>query len=170
MAMESFGTIGWVDAALLGVLALSMLVGLWRGLTFELMSLAGWVVAYVAAQSLSPQVAAVIAAGEPTAAWHPAVAFGATFLAVLVAWALLARLARAAVHATPLTVADRLLGGAFGALRGLVVLLAVATLVAFTPVARSASWTASHAASLLGVVLAGIKPVLPVEISRHLPA
>ena len=42
--------LGWVDGVLLAVLVVSLLVGLWRGLVFELMSLLGWVVAYVAAR------------------------------------------------------------------------------------------------------------------------
>ncbi|MCC7151784.1 MAG: CvpA family protein, partial [Rubrivivax sp.] len=42
-----------IDWALLAVLVLSVVVGLWRGLVFELMSLAGWVVAWVGAQFLA---------------------------------------------------------------------------------------------------------------------
>ena len=40
--------------ALLGVLLLSVLVGLVRGLVFEVLSLLGWVVAYFAAQWFAP--------------------------------------------------------------------------------------------------------------------
>jgi membrane protein required for colicin V production len=162
--------LGWVDAAMLGVLGLSMLVGTWRGLTFELMSLAGWVVAYIAGQAFSPLVGTTFTAGAPGSPLHQALAFGATFVAALVVWAVLARLARLLVHATPLTAVDRLLGAVFGVLRGVLVLLVVATVVAFTPAARSASWTVSHGASWLGVLLAGLKPVLPDEMARHLPA
>ena len=38
------------DLAMLAVLLLSMAVGAWRGLAFELMSLLGWFAAYFAAQ------------------------------------------------------------------------------------------------------------------------
>lgn len=163
-------TLGTVDLLLLGVLILSAAVGLWRGLVFELMSLAGWVVAYVAAQALSPQVGELLPMGTPGSAMHQAAAYFITFVAALLAWALLARLVRTLVHATPLTVPDRLLGAGFGLLRGLVVLLAVATLVAFTPVARSPAWMQSRGAGLLGILLQGLKPMLPEEVSRHLPA
>ena len=105
---------------------MSAVVGVWRGLVFELMSLFGWVVAYVAAQAFSPQVGAYIPLGTPGSAMHQAFAFFATFVGSLLVWALLARLVRMAIQATPLTVPDRLLGGGFGLLRGLVVLLAVA--------------------------------------------
>jgi len=162
-------TLGTVDLILLGVLAVSAVVGVWRGLVFELMSLFGWVVAYVAAQAFSPQVGAYIPVGTPGSAMHQAAAFLATFVGALLIWALLARLVRMAIQATPLTLPDRLLGGGFGLLRGLVLLLAVATLVAFTPAARSPGWTESRGAGLLGLLLQGLKPMLPAEVSRHLP-
>ncbi len=162
--------IGWVDAVLLAVLALSIIAGLWRGLVFELMSLVGWVVAYIAAQAFSPQVGAWIPLGTPGPALHAGVAFAITFIAALVVWVLLAKLLRMAIHATPLTVADRGLGAAFGLLRGVVLLLAVSTLVAFTPAVRSPAWVDSQGAAWLGSALRGLKPVLPDEVARHLPA
>ena len=35
--------LSWVDWALLAVLLVSVVVGLWRGLVFEVLSLVGWV-------------------------------------------------------------------------------------------------------------------------------
>ena len=162
--------IGWVDMVLLGVITLSAVVGLWRGLVFELMSLAGWVVAYGVAQAFSPQLGAYIPVGTPGTSLHQAASYFAAFVLALLVWSLLARLVRMLIQATPLTVPDRLLGGAFGMLRGVVVLLAVTTLVAFTPAVGSAAWTDSQGASWLGSLLHGLKPVLPEEVSRHLPA
>jgi membrane protein required for colicin V production len=162
--------IAWVDAVMLGIVALSALVGLWRGLVFELMSLAGWVVAYVVAQACAADVAGYLAVGAAGSALRHAVAFGLTFVAALVVWALLARLVRMAVQATPLTLPDRALGAGFGLLRGLVVLLAIATVVAFTPAVRSSAWAESRAAHWLGALLQGLKPLLPDDLARHLPA
>ena len=46
--MDSATTLSWVDLGLIVVVAASMAVGLWRGLgLFEVLSLAGWVVAYL---------------------------------------------------------------------------------------------------------------------------
>lgn len=160
----------WVDLVLMGLLALSVIVGLWRGLVFELMALAGWIVAYVVAQAWSPQVGVYLPVGTPGSALHAAAAFAATFLGTLIAWMLLARLVRMLIRATPLTVVDRVLGGAFGLARGLLALLVLATLVSFTPAVRSQAWTSSQGAAWLGVLLHGIHPLLPDEVARHLPA
>ncbi len=161
--------LGWVDWALLSVLALSVLVGLWRGLVFELMSLVGWVVAYVLAQMFSPQLAVYLPVGAPGTALHQGLAFVLSFVCVLIAWSLLAKLVRMGLHATPLTLIDRLLGAVFGLLRGSALLLVLATIVAFTPVLRSPPWQASQGAAWLGQVLLGLKPLLPAEMARHFP-
>jgi membrane protein required for colicin V production len=53
------------DVAMLVVLVLSMAVGVWRGLVFELMSLLGWFVAYFAAQWATVMVAPYVPVGVP---------------------------------------------------------------------------------------------------------
>lgn len=167
------GSLGWVDWALLAVLAASVALGLWRGLVFELMALVGWLVAYVAAQMWSADLVALrlqgLPLGAPGSAQQLGAAFALTFIGVLVAWGLLARLVRLVLHATPLTVIDRVLGAGFGLVRGGVLLLAVATVVALTPAARSQAWQDAHGARWLGVALAGLKPALPDALARHLP-
>ena len=167
--MTDLPKLGWVDWTMLSVLGLSVLVGLARGLVFELMSLVGWAVAYFAAQLFSPQLAAHVPIGAPGSALQQGAAFAATFLAVLLVWSLLARLLRLLVRATPLTVIDRLLGAIFGGLRGLLLLLVVATVVAYTPALRSPAWQASIGAAWLGQVISVLKPMLPTEVARHLP-
>jgi len=162
--------LGWVDWTLIAIVAVSVAVGLWRGLVFELMSLAGWIVAYVLAQAYSPLLAARLHVGEPGSALNQGVAFAATFVAALMVWALIARLVRMLVRATPLTALDRLLGAVFGALRGALLLLAIATVVAFTPASKSPEWKVSHGAGWLDALLHGIKPILPADVARHLPA
>lgn len=168
--MNAAATPSWVDWVLLAVLALSLAVGVWRGLVFEVLSLLGWVAAYIAAQVFAPLVATGLPVGTPGSALNQGVAFALTFVAALVVWALASRLLRALIHATPLAAIDRVLGAAFGLLRGLVLLLAVTTVVALTPAARSSAWQHSQGAAWLGALLAGLKPVLPDAVARHLPA
>lgn len=167
---EALGTLGWVDWALLAVLALSVAIGLWRGLVFEVLSLLGWVAAYIAAQVFAPTVAPMLPIGHAGNALNHAAAFAATFVAALLLWMLAARLLRLVIHATPLQVVDRVLGGGFGLLRGAVLLLAVATIVSLTPVQRAPAWQHSQGAAWLTTLLTGLKPVLPDAIAQHLPA
>ena len=92
------------------------------------------------------------------------------FVAALVVWSLLARLIRMLIHATPLSLPDRLLGAGFGLLRGGVLLLAVASAVLLTPASQSQGWRVSHGARWLGLTLQLLKPLLPEPAARLLPA
>ena len=168
--MVTMNDIGWVDWALLAVLLASVVVGLVRGLVFEVLSLLGWVAAYIAAQAISPEFAPHVPVGAPGSALNHGAAFAIVFVLALIVWMLMARLIRLLVHATPLTLIDRTLGGLFGLARAMVLLLAVATVVSFTPAVRAGSWQASHGAAWLGVLLSGLKPVLPPAVARHLQA
>ncbi len=56
---------------------------------------------------------------------------------------------------------DRLLGTVFGVARGLIVLLAMATVVAYTPLAASAAWRESAGAALLDQMLRELLPLVP---------
>ena len=170
MTMASMAAVAWVDWLLLAVLLLSVAVGLWRGLVFEVLSLVGWVAAYIAAQALCATVAPMLPIGAPGGALNYAAAFVLVFVLALLIWTLASRLLRLVIHATPLQVIDRVLGAGFGLLRGAVLLLAVATVVSLTPAARSPHWQASQGATLLTGSLQALKPLLPEALAQHLPA
>ena len=162
--------LGWVDLAMLGVLLLSLGLGLWRGFVLEALALLGWGVAYIAALWLAPSWAPHLPLGEPDSALNHGAAFAAAFLAVLIGWGLASRLVRLLIDATPLRGADRVLGAGFGLLRGLLLLMLAAAVVAHTPAGESAEWQHSQAAHWLGAALQGVKPWLPAELSQYLRA
>ena len=160
--------IGWVDWAMLAVLLLSIIVGALRGLVFEVLALAGWIAAWFAARYGSPWLAPHLPIGTPGSLLNHAAAFACVFIAALIVWGLLSRLLRMSIHATPLRGVDRLLGAVFGALRGAVVLMALAVLVSYTPAARSPQWQASIGAGWLDQAWRGLKPLLPDDMSNLL--
>jgi membrane protein required for colicin V production len=170
VSADTLPALSWADWTLLAVLLVSVLIGLFRGFVFECLSLAGWVVAWFAAQWASPQLAPLLPVGTAGSAMNLAAAFAISFVLALVVWGLLAKLVRMLIHATPLSVPDRLLGAAFGVLRGVVLLLAVATVVQLTPAAQSQAWRQSQGARWLAATLQGLKPLLPEAAARLLPA
>lgn len=159
-------TLDWVFAA---ILMLSLAVGAWRGLVFEVLSLAGWVVAFVLAQWWAPAVADWLPMGQ----WSPALRYAAGFVVVLVgalfAAALLAMLARKLIEAAGLRPVDRILGAAFGLLRGFVIVLAVTVVAQMTPLKDTAWWNESAGAQAAAQVLKGLKPILPERFGQYLP-
>jgi membrane protein required for colicin V production len=161
--------LGWVDLTMLGVLLLSLGLGLWRGFVLEALALIGWVVAYFAAQWLAPQWAPHLPLGEPGSGVNYAASFAVAFIAVLIGWGLASRVLRLLVNVTPLRGADRVLGAAFGLLRGVLLLMVLATVVALTPAATSEPWARSQGVQWLAVAMQGIKPLLPPDFAQFLP-
>jgi membrane protein required for colicin V production len=161
--------LSWVDLALAALLLLSVGIGLWRGLVFEVMSLAGWVIAYFAASPLAPVVADLLP-DSMTGKFGPAVvhvvSLAVAFFFVLIIWSLATRLVKTLIHATPLSVVDRLGGAGFGALRGVFIALLLVLVIGASPLAESSTWQASRAAPVLSGVLRDAAPLLPEPIAR----
>jgi len=158
-----------VDWIMLAVLAVSLALGAWRGLVYEVLSVLGWVASFVLAQWWAPEVAMKLpmsGAAEPIryAAGFVLVFVGAVFAAGLLAW-----VAKKLIEAIGLRPVDRTLGAAFGLVRGLVLLLAAAVVVDMTPLKSDAWWQESKGAGVLTAALKGLKPVLPEEFGRYLP-
>ncbi len=160
--------LGWVDIALLAVFGLSVLVGLWRGFVFEIVSLLGWLVAFIIANAAGPLLADYLPMGDAGSSARLWTAYVLVFVVLLVTCTLLARMLRALVAATPLSFVDHLLGGVFGMVRGALVLVVVALLVMLSPYATSAPWKNSHGSLWLGLALEGLKPVLPQSLNVHI--
>lgn len=161
---------GWVDVALLSMVGLSVLVGLLRGLLAEVLSLLGWVVAYVVSRRYAADFAVHLPVGAPGSPINVGAALGVLFVAVLVLWGLLSWLVNKLIRASVLSGTDRMLGGVFGLGRGIVIGLVVATVVNMTPLSREPAWHASQGAAWLQVVIEGLRPLLPDAIDRHLPS
>lgn len=159
-----------LDWIFVAVLLASMLIGAWRGLVFEVLSLVGWVVAFFVAQWFAADMAAVLPVGESPETLRYAAGFALVFIIAVFVCGFLSWLAKKLVEAIGLRPADRALGAAFGVLRGGVLLLAAAVVAGLTPVQDALWWQQSWAAPVLTDVLKGLKPALPPEFGRHLPA
>ncbi len=155
--------LGWVDIGLAAFMLLSIVVGLARGFVFELLSLAGWFAAYFAGLLLTPMFVGYIPIGAAGSTLNYGVTFACVFFAALVVCSLAARLLRALIRATPLSAFDRLLGAGFGCVRGLLVLLLVATAIGVSPWARSTAWQRSQGAVWLNAVLEELRPLFVNE-------
>lgn len=158
------------DWLLCAVLLLSMLVGAWRGLVYELMSLAGWVAAFVLAQWLAQDVAQKLPfLKDAVAQVQYAAAFVLVFVAALFAVGLLSWLLKKIVETAGLRPMDRTLGAVFGLARGVLLLLAVTVVVQLLGLTKQAWWQDAHGTSWLEILLNGLKPVLPDALLAYLP-
>ena len=158
----------WLDWALLAVLLVSALVGLWRGLVYEVLSVMGWVLAFVLAQTWAEPVGQLLPMEGAAQPLRLAAGFALVFIAVAFGAGLVSWLVKKLVAAVGLRPVDRLLGGVFGVLRGVVILLGVAVVMGMLPVSAQADWQASPVAQTINASLQALKPVLPEAVARHL--
>ena len=153
----------------MAVLLASMLVGAWRGLVVEVVSLLSWLAAFVLAQWFAPDVAAKLPMAGAAEAVRYAAGFVLVFVATLFAGALIGFLVSKLLSAVGLGAINRLLGALFGLLRGAVLVLAATVVVGMTPAKSSEAWQASVGARWASAALGFLKPVLPQEFGKYLP-
>ena len=158
----------WLDYAVAGVFALSVLAGVWRGLVREVVSVLGWVIAFLAANLLAGPLGPEMPEAIPSPELRVAAAYVAVFIASLLATSLVGLLLAAAVKAVGLGGMDRLLGAGFGAARAVLVLLAVALLAGLTSVPKQPFWRASASAPLLVQAAGLVRPLLPQTLAERL--
>jgi membrane protein required for colicin V production len=164
--MQILSAVDWI---LLAVLGLSLLLGLWRGIVQEVLSLVGWVAAFYVSQLYAPLAAAWLPMEGSSQMLRYAAGFVVVFVAVLVATVLVSFVVKKLVSAVGLGPLDRLLGSLFGLMRGVVILLAVTVFVGMTPMRDTEAWKQAQGAQWLQQFLHVLKPVLPADFGKYLP-
>lgn len=158
-----------LDWIFVGVLLVSMLLGAWRGLVFEVLSLVSWVAAFVLAQWLAGDVAQRLPMSGASDVVRYAAGFVLVFVAAVMLGSLLATLVKSLMSAVGLRPVDRVLGAVFGVMRGVLLLLLATVLVGMTPMKASNTWQESVGVGVAATVLKGLKPVLPADLEKFLP-
>ena len=156
------------DWIFLAVLASSMLLGAWRGLVYEVLSVLGWAVSFYAAQYFAPVVSDWLPLQSSSEMLRYAAAFVLVFVAAVFTAGLLAFLLKKLMEAIGLRPVDRAMGAAFGLVRGVILLLATAVVVNMTAFEKSLWWQESKGAPVLNATLKGLKPVLPEQFAKYL--
>ncbi|WP_298931445.1 CvpA family protein [uncultured Ramlibacter sp.] len=158
-----------LDWVFVAVLLASLLLGAWRGLVYEVMSVLGWIAAFVLAQWFAPAMASWLPMGGAAEPLRYAAGFVVVFIATVFAAGLLAWLAKKMIEAVGLRPVDRMLGAAFGLVRGGVLVLAAAVVVHMTALKDEPWWKESAGAVVAQAALKGLKPVLPERFGQYLP-
>jgi len=158
-------TLDWILA---GVLGFSLLLGAWRGLVYEVLSVLGWAASFYAAQWFAPQVARLLPLQSAADPVRYAAAFVLVFVAAVFVAGLLAALLKSLVDAIGLRPVDRTLGAAFGVLRGVIMLLAATVVIDMTALKSSAWWQQSTGAQTLTATLTSLRPLLPEQFAKYL--
>jgi membrane protein required for colicin V production len=158
----------WVDYAVIAVAALSILWGVWRGVVREIISLAGWVIAFLAANLFAGPASEYVPAALQNPQLRLGAAFVGVFLLALIVTSLFGVLLSKLVKAVGLGGLDRALGALFGVARAALVIVALALLAGLTNLPRQAAWKESLSGGALAQAAGALKGWLPPAFAERL--
>jgi len=158
----------WLDYAVIGVFAMSVVLGAWHGLVREVISILGWVIAFLAANLLAGPLGPAMPQAIPSPELRVAAAYLAVFVGSLFVTALAGLLLSKIVKAVGLGGVDRLLGALFGAVRGLLIAVVAGLLAGLTSAPRQPYWRDSASGPLLAQAALALKPLLPQSFAERL--
>ncbi|MFA7321240.1 MAG: CvpA family protein [Dokdonella sp.] len=158
----------WFDYAIIVALALSVLVGLWRGFIGEVMALVCWVLAFWVAWMFGPVLAEQFSASISVPSVRVMLGYAVCFVAVLIAGAIVSYLLRKLVSGSGLSGTDRLLGMVFGLVRGFALVVLVIVLMKFTPVIRDDWWQQSRMLPTFERSASWMTTLLPEAVAKYL--
>ncbi len=133
----------WIDYTILGLILISSIIGLFRGLVREAFSLIIWVFAIWVGLTFSRQFSSFLENVISIPSARIAVAFSILFIVTLILGAIISFLLGELVKKTGLTGSDRFAGMIFGVVRGMIVVAMVVMLAGLTPLPEDSWWKES---------------------------
>jgi len=156
------------DYVAIGIVSLSLLFGLWRGVVGEVISLAAWAAGIFAAIEFGAAVGHSVFAGLSDPALRTLAGCVVIFVGVLVTMAVLNMVVRSMVKALGLSMSDRLLGMIFGLVRGVLVCMVLVGLGGMTSAPTQSWWRNAMLAAPLETVVMAAKPWLPDDLAKRI--
>jgi len=133
----------WIDYAILGLIGISLIIGLVRGFVKEAFSLAMWVVAIWVGLNFSREFSGFLTSMISLPSARIAAAFAILFFLTLIVGGVIGFLLGELVKRTGLSGSDRFAGMLFGIVRGMVVVAVCVMLAGLTPLPEDSWWKES---------------------------
>jgi len=156
------------DYVVLGIFAVSIVLSILRGLVREVLSIAGWVIAFVAASSFAGDFEPLLPSEVRGESLRMIVSFITLFISVLLVSGLIIMLVSALIKGVGLGLIDRLLGALFGFLRGLVVVMILVLIAGLTALPQKTFWEQARLSSPLETIALYVKTWLPDDLSKRI--
>lgn len=131
-----------VDIIFYAIIIISTLWGMFRGLTHQAISLLFLVIAYFVSKHFAGDLAGE-SESKVVDTFYYAVSFAGIFVSVVVGGMIVNFIVSRLVNATPMAVVNKMLGGTFGLLRGILVCMVLTYFVHYTPIKDTAAWEES---------------------------
>lgn len=130
-----------IDIGFGAILLISALLGIWRGFVREVLALLGWFaaawIAYHYATWLAHEWLTGVPGGDMT---QLALGFVILFIVTMIIFGFAGKFLAKLMQTAGLSPTDRILGFAFGLLRGLLVLIILSSLASLTSITSTTEW------------------------------
>ncbi len=156
--------IGYADIIILGVLLISLVISLWRGFVREALSLITWVASFWISIHFYPVVSDSLIDHISTPGLRMMVAFSVLFFGALIVGGLVSYLIIHLIKKTGLSGTDRMLGAAFGLLRGGVIVALGVMGADMLHLSSDPKWQDSYLIPFFQQAANGLKHIIPHAI------
>lgn len=153
------------DLILLAVIAVSAVLGLFRGLLSMVLGLASWIVASWASWRFGDATALWLADGQAPELTQLLGGHVLLFLAVIVVFAVVGFVLRKLMASVSLTGVDRGLGLLIGGLRGILMAAILVVVTGLTPLSQGPSWQTSSVVPALSPLTGWMRAQLPLLVA-----
>lgn len=158
----------WIDWVLLAALVVSVLIGILRGFTREVLGLGTWILAIAAALVFGPAAADQLETTISVPSLRIAAGYGLVFFLGLLAGSIVTAIVSRVVRHSPLSGVDRTIGGGFGLLRGVLLAVVMVWLVGMTPARQDPWWSESMFVGKLEWLAQGFRQWMPEDWEKRL--
>jgi membrane protein required for colicin V production len=154
-----------LDWAIVAILAVSCLLGIWRGLMREVFSVAGWIAAVVLSLRYAVPLGATLPGDISWPVLRTSIAVTGIVVACLFCAALLGWMVQKFIAAARLSGTDRMLGAVFGLLRGVLIIFAAVYFGSRTALAQQPAWRNALLVQPFDAGVRWLAPHLPVPFA-----
>ena len=157
----------WVDYFIIGIIALSALIGVFRGFVREAFSLVIWIAAFWIAWTFFREFSQYLIQWISLPSARLGVSFAIIMITVLIIGGIVNYLLSQLVEHTGLSGTDRLLGIFFGIGRGAIIIAIVILLAGLTPLPQDPWWNQSLLIEYFQDLSLWLKSFLPEDIAEY---
>jgi len=154
------------DYVVLSIFIVSIVLSIIRGFVREALSIAGWIIAFIAAGAYASYLEPFMPSAIGGESLRILIAFILVFLAALLITALITMVLSALIKGVGLGFIDRLLGSVFGFLRAFVIVMLLVLIAGLTAIPKQPFWQQAVLSRSLEVVAMQITHWLPNDLSK----
>jgi len=167
MDMNLVNQLIWVDYGIIGIVFVSALIGLFRGLVKEAFSLGTWIASIIVGIQFSQPFSELLVDYIEMPSVRMAAAFIVLLLLTLILGGMLSYLVSQIIDKTGLSGTDRFAGFIFGIARGVLVMAILVLLAGLTPLPQDPWWVESSLIPPFQELSVWLREQIPEDVSGY---